>query len=222
MTLHNPHDALFRAAFESPRHAAGLLRALLPADLLDLVALDSLSLQSGDGRGKQLEEFRTDLLFSADIAGNAGFVCFLFEHQSQSDPDMALRVLGYLTRIWERHRRQHPGEPLPPIVPIVISHDPSGWSAPSDFAQLFSTSAREHGALRAITPSFKYIVDDLSRLSDAELKARAAGSFCTSPSCICRRTSSCRIWRAGVSSACRRWWTTNLISLSLRTGRARC
>ena len=64
--MHNPHDALFRAAFESPRHAAGLLRALLPADLLYLVALDSLSLQSGDGRGKQLEEFRTDLLFSAD------------------------------------------------------------------------------------------------------------------------------------------------------------
>ena len=179
MTLHNPHDALFRAAFESPHHAASLLRALLPTDLLRLIALETLSLQSGDGRGKQLEEFRTDLLFKADIAGSEGFVCFLFEHQSQSQPGMPLRVLGYQTRIWERHWRQRPGEPLPPIVPIVISHDPKGWSAPRDFAQLLSERAREHSALRSVTPSFQYIVDDLSHLSDTELKSRALDTFPT-------------------------------------------
>lgn len=92
---------------------------------------------------------------------------------------MSLRVLGYETRIWERHWRQHPGELLPPIVPMVISQDPSGWSAPIDFVQLLPASAREHPVLRAVTPSFQYIVDDLSRLSDAELKARALDTFPT-------------------------------------------
>jgi hypothetical protein len=175
----SPHDALFRAAFEVPQHAAGLLRALLPSDLLGLVALDSLELQSGDGRGKQFEEFRTDLLFRAQIGGSPGFVCFLFEHQSSSDASMPLRVLGYLLRTWERYWRREPGAPLPPIVPIVISHDPRGWSAAREFSELLNPKVREHPSVRSVTPSFRYIIDDLSRLSDDELRARALGTFPT-------------------------------------------
>jgi predicted transposase/invertase (TIGR01784 family) len=95
VALQSPHDALFRAAFESPQHAAGLLEALLPDDMVGLIRLTSLELQSGGGRGKDLEEFRSDLLFRASIASSPGFVCFLVEHQSSSDHRMPLRVLGF-------------------------------------------------------------------------------------------------------------------------------
>jgi predicted transposase/invertase (TIGR01784 family) len=179
VALQSPHDALFRAAFESPQHAAPLLEALLPGDMLGLVSLISLELQSGGGRGKDLEEFRSDLLFRAIIDGSPGFVCFLFEHQSSSDARMPLRVLGYQLRIWERHSRAHPDKPLPPIVPIVISHDPNGWRAPCEFADLLSPVMRQHELLRAVTPHFRCIIDDLSRLSDQDLKARALGAFPT-------------------------------------------
>jgi predicted transposase/invertase (TIGR01784 family) len=179
VALQSPHDALFRAAFESPQHAAALLEALLPDDMLGLVSLIPLELQSGGGRGKDLEEFRSDLLFRASIDGSPGFVCFLFEHQSSSDGRMPLRVLGYQLRIWERHCRTHPDEPLPPIVPIVISHDPKGWRAPCEFADLLSPVMGQHELLRAVTPHFRCIVDDLSRLSDQDLKARALGAFPT-------------------------------------------
>lgn len=177
MALQSPHDALFRAAFESPQHATELLEALLPDDMLGLIALTSLELQSGGGRGKELEEFRSDLLFRANITGEPGFVCFLFEHQSSSDARMPLRVLGYQMRLWERHCRAHPDEPLPPIVPIVISHDPGGWRAPCEFSDLVCSVIREHELLRAVTPRCRCIVDDLSRLSDQDLMARALSAF---------------------------------------------
>jgi predicted transposase/invertase (TIGR01784 family) len=179
MALQSPHDALFRAAFESPQHAAELLEALLPADMRGLIALTSLELQSGGGRGKDLEEFRSDLLFRARIVGEDGFVCFLVEHQSSSDARMPLRMLGYGGRIWERRSRAHPGELLPPIVPIVISHDPRGWRGPCEFFEIVSPVIRQHELLRAVTPQFRCIVDDLSRLSDQDLKARALGAFPT-------------------------------------------
>jgi predicted transposase/invertase (TIGR01784 family) len=179
VSLQSPHDALFRTAFESPQHAAELLGALLPDDLSGLIALTSLELQSGGGRGKDLEEFRSDLLFRARILGDPGFVCFLFEHQSSSDGRMPLRVLGYQVRIWERHCRARPDEPLPPIVPVVVSHDPRGWNAPCEFSDLLSPVVRQHDLLRAVTPHFRCIVDDLSRLSDQDLMARALSAFPT-------------------------------------------
>jgi hypothetical protein len=119
------------------------------------------------------------LLFRANIASSPGFVCFLVEHQSSRERRMPLRVLGYKTRIWERHCRARPDEPLPPIVPIVIGHDPRGWNASCEFTDLVSPVMRQHELLRAVTPHFRCIVDDLSRLSDQDLMARALSAFPT-------------------------------------------
>jgi len=184
VVLQSPHDGLFRAAFESPRHAAQLLAGLLPQELTALVEFGSLELQPEGGRGKHLEEFRADLVFRASIAGAPGFVCFLFEHQSTSDLGMPLRVLGYQLRHWERafaehRRRENPGHPLAPIVPIVVSHDPRGWNAPREFADLFPDPVRRHETLRSVTPNFRCFIDDLSELSDEDLRARALAPFPT-------------------------------------------
>jgi hypothetical protein len=177
MALQSPHDALFRAAFESPRHAARLLGCLLPAELLGVVALDSLELQASEGRGRELETYRTDLLFRANVAGSPGYICFLVEHQSATDLSMPLRVLGYQARTLERYWRAQPREPLPPIIAVVISHDPKGWRGPRELVELLSESARQHAAVRRLMPNVRYIVDDLAHLSDAELRARALGAF---------------------------------------------
>lgn len=42
-----PHDALFKAAFEKPEHAAGIFRSLLPTTLVKAVAWDTLTRESG-------------------------------------------------------------------------------------------------------------------------------------------------------------------------------
>ena len=48
-----------------------------------------------------------------------------------------------------------------------------------DQGQLLSPVMGQHELLRAVTPHFRCIVDDLSRLSDQDLKARALGAFPT-------------------------------------------
>jgi hypothetical protein len=84
---------------------------------------------------------------------------------------MCLRVLGYMVRAWERFRKEHSGRPLPPIIPIVISHDPDGWTAPTAFHDLF-----EPGLLTTIPefakflPSFELRVEDLIDIDDRQLR----------------------------------------------------
>lgn len=42
-----PHDAIFKAAFEHPKHAAGLFRDLLPARLVNEIDWSTLALEPG-------------------------------------------------------------------------------------------------------------------------------------------------------------------------------
>ncbi len=99
-----PHDAVFKAAFEHPEHAAGLFRSVLPASIVASIAWPSLAREAGSFVDVELADRHSDLLFSVDMQGGRAFLYLLLEHQSANDPDMPLRMLVYQVRIWERHR----------------------------------------------------------------------------------------------------------------------
>jgi putative YhgA-like transposase len=177
-----PQAALLRAAFQAPRHAAELLRVLLPDELLGLVSLRSLELHSGadsntdDGTAHGADDQKAgqrELLFRADMAGDRGFLGFIFEPHGH----LALRVLGCQHRIWQRFWRGRPGEPLPPILLVALSDDLDDSSAPRDLEDLLSPAVREQPALRALMPRFRCIVRHSSQLSGHDLALGALSAF---------------------------------------------
>ncbi|MBL4683709.1 MAG: Rpn family recombination-promoting nuclease/putative transposase [Nannocystaceae bacterium] len=58
---------------------------------------------------------------------------------------MALRMLTYKTRIWDRYRKAQPGEYLPLVVPALLAQVAGGWSSPTRFSDLFAPGVRELG-----------------------------------------------------------------------------
>src|ERR1700742_1495734 len=92
-----PHGALFKAAFSKPRHARGLLRALLPEPLGRRIAWATLRLESGIAVGDEdLDEQRMDLVYSVRSGRRRVLLYVLAEHQSKVDHWMAFRLLSYL------------------------------------------------------------------------------------------------------------------------------
>ena len=69
-----PHDALFKAAFEQPAHAAALLRELVPAALGALIAWDTLRGETGSFVDTALAYRHSDLVFSARL--RTGTLCW--------------------------------------------------------------------------------------------------------------------------------------------------
>jgi hypothetical protein len=50
---------------------------------------------------------------------------------------MPFRLLKYMVRIWDHWQRSTEGaKKLPPIIPLVLSHAPSGWKAARDLLEL--------------------------------------------------------------------------------------
>jgi predicted transposase YdaD len=118
-TTNTPHDALFKASFETPEHAAPLFRQILVEPIVAAIDWTSLRREAGSFIDPTLAASHNDLLFSARLVLAPELKILLYvlaEHQSRSRHDMCLRVLGYMVRGWERYWKEHTG-PLPVIIP---------------------------------------------------------------------------------------------------------
>lgn len=167
-----PHDKLFKKIFGQPQRAAGQLRAVLDRSLSTSIDWDTLKVEAGSYVDAVLADRYSDLLFSALAGPERVLLYVLFEHQSTPEPRMALRLLDYMVQIWRRFAQEkvHVGQPLPLIVPVVLSHVPGGWTPATRFADLFAPGAVSLGS--DAVPDFRYAVDDLAKLSDAALRSR--------------------------------------------------
>jgi hypothetical protein len=114
-----------------------------------------------------------DLVYSVRAGGRRVLLYVLAEHQSKVDPWMAFRLLCYLVAIWKGHRSEHPrARKLPAILPIVVHHSPTGWTAPVAFEEVLDVDADLLEALGPHVPRFRFLLDDLSTQTDADLRGR--------------------------------------------------
>ena len=170
-----PHDALVRAIFGQPQHAADELRAVLPSDVLAELRLETLAPVEGSFIDEALRASCADLLFTVSVrGGGTGFVYVLFEHQSTHDERMPLRLLRYQARIWERHTAEHPKEPrVPPILPLLLHHGPKPWPWKPRFSSILAVDERALAAFGRKVLGFDFVLDDLAQQTDAQILDRA-------------------------------------------------
>jgi hypothetical protein len=172
--LPTPHNNFFHFALSHLPNARGLIETQLSPAALAELKLDTLQLQTGSFVDADLREKFSDLLFSIELARSPAhatskhaLVYFLFEHKSQSDPLTVLQVLSYMVRIWEKRMRD--GEPLCPIVPLLVYHGETAWSAARTLAGLIPTPV----ALDEYRIHFQPALLDLSRLDDEEIQGES-------------------------------------------------
>ena len=172
------HDALFKTTFSQVEHAAGELQAVLPPGLSARIDFATLALCPGSFVDEALKQRHTDLLFSAEVAGKKALLYVLFEHQSTVDPLMLFRLLAYMVRIWEEHVQSEPqATRLPAIIPVVLHHSRSGWTAKVAFEELLDIDATLLAEIGPYVPRFRCVLDDLGEESDEALRSRAMSAL---------------------------------------------
>jgi predicted transposase/invertase (TIGR01784 family) len=178
MTVQTPHDALFKHTFSNPQYAAAQLRAVLPPSLVAKINWTSLECLAGTFVDQEFSETHSDLLFSATIRAKPSLIYLLFEHQSSVDKIMPFRVLKYIVRALEAHlAREGDALPLPLIVPLVLHHSERGWTAATSIQELFDPELVADPDLVPFIPHLRFVLDDISHLSDEQLYSRAAQLF---------------------------------------------
>jgi len=163
-----PHDAQFRAVFGDLDNATSVLRTLVSPSVASALDWSTLAVEPGSYVDPRFPRRETDLLFSASLGGSEVRLYLLLEHQSSNDASMALRMLRYMVRIWSKLAEDPHRRPLPPIIPLLVSHARGGWSAPTRLCELFDPRAVDL-APQAF-PDFQFHVLDLARTTDAQLR----------------------------------------------------
>jgi predicted transposase/invertase (TIGR01784 family) len=168
--LPTPHNNFFQYALSHPAAARNLIEMHLPADLVQILDLDSLELQKDSFVDDELRDSYSDMLYSIRLSGQdlsgqdgepvEGQVYLLLEHKSQSDPMTCFQLLRYIVRIWEQRLRK--GQSLCPLFPLVIYHGQEAWSAPVRLEELIGGPdvLFEHGVRMA------YPVVDIGQIPD--------------------------------------------------------
>src|SRR5262249_39910207 len=147
------------------RHARGLLRTLVPEPLGQRIDWKTLRVENGTAvSDEDIGEQRMDLVYSA-WAGRGGILAYvLAEHHCKVHPWRATRLLSYLVSLWKPFRAQHPrARKLPAILPVVVHHSPTGWTAPVAFEDLIDADEGLLDAFGPHLPRFRFVLDDLSR-----------------------------------------------------------
>ena len=175
---HSPHDAVFKGLLGKPEHARGILRGIVPAAVADAIDWQSLTQVPGNFVDHELRQQYTDLLFSARWHdGSELLAYFLFEHLSAPpktrDGPIAYRLLRYQVRIWEEWFARNPdAKTLPAIIPVVMYHGQAAWSEPRLFGEVLAVPLAVRSAVEPYLVQFAYLLSDLSKISDDELRAR--------------------------------------------------
>jgi len=164
-TIHQPNDKLLKATFSSPENARAFFENQLPPELVAALDWNSLALEPSSFIDPQFASSESDLLFHITLQQSEAFLYLLFEHQSSEDPRMALRLLSYILRIWERFAQNHPPPAkLPAILPIVLAQGKRPWKTSTRLEDLIDLPPAVADILRPWQPTFVYHLLELVRI----------------------------------------------------------
>ncbi len=135
-----------------------------------------MKLLPGSFIDSQFRASETDLLFSAPLAEVPCFFYLLFEHQTNRDPWLGLRLLRYMVRIWEGHCERSPkAKKLPPVLPVVLAQNAERWVVDTRFSAMMELPGGLEDAFAPYIPSFSYRLLQLAEMPFAAIQGTPAG-----------------------------------------------
>jgi len=178
---HTPHDALVKRMLQDPKDAAPLLRAALPAGIVARCDWSTLKLADRSFIDERFRETHSDLLYEIGVGRHQALIYVLLEHKSECDPRTPVQMFLYVGRILDRYAEVTEGGPLrvPLVVPLILHHSKSGWSATTDLASAYGEVLKEAPEFAEYAAQLKCRLLDISHMSDQELMGMALGEAVT-------------------------------------------
>ncbi|HLB34375.1 MAG TPA: Rpn family recombination-promoting nuclease/putative transposase [Chthoniobacterales bacterium] len=170
-----PHDFCFRKIMSNPKMALDLMTRCISADIIERIDFKSLKLVDESFIDGFFHEYRTDILYSANLIFKKGGkiiatpVYFLLEHQRKMEQIMPVRIQRYGLCIIERHWESHKKDKYPTVFTLIFYNGKRRYSSEPNLINNFELTQ----LLKS--PFITSYLMDLNTIKDEEIKSDAVG-----------------------------------------------
>ena len=158
------HDGSYRKIFSSPLMVKDLLAGFIDEAWVDELNFDSMEpVETSFVTGK-LTKRESDVIWRIQWRERWLYVYVLIEMQSSVDPTMAIRLLGYISLLYQDLWKQKlltPCGHLPPVLPITIYNGKRKWTAETKLSDMVMPVS---DGLKRYQPQLEYFVLDEGKL----------------------------------------------------------
>jgi len=173
MKVQNPHDKFFKETFSNVEVARDFIKHYVPENILKVIDVNTLEPQKDSFINEDLQEVFSDMLFKVRINKKKGYLYFLFEHKSYTSKNISFQLLKYMIEIWEAKIKKEKTDELPMIIPLVIYHGNDKWNIKTTLGEMITGYKDLPEDLKKFTPDYEYLLYDISRYTDDEIKGEA-------------------------------------------------
>ena len=168
--INTPNDTTYKVLFSHRQIVQSLLLELIGQDYCKMLDFSSMMRWPDTGISKNRREYRNDLIWRIRTRSGIWLYLFvIFEFQSTCDPWMAIRILHYVSVFYItliRTGQVKKGDPLPPVLPIVIYNGKDQWTASFDIKSLMQEIPQ---SLLNLQPAQRYIFINVGKLEESFL-----------------------------------------------------
>jgi predicted transposase/invertase (TIGR01784 family) len=167
------HDHPYKRLFSHPEMIADLIRGFLHQELAEVCDLSTLKRCNGTYVTDDLREREDDIIWQVKWGDTSLILYLLIEFQSQPDPSMPVRIMSYMSLLWQdliRTKHIVPTKPLPAVIPLVLYNGDIPWEIPANIGDAIGEMPR---GLKHMRPSVPYILLDEHRVNvDKQVEER--------------------------------------------------
>lgn len=158
MNKKTPYDHSYKLLFSEPAMVKDLLVGFFAENWINELDFDTLQRINKEYVTETLRERESDVVWKVQWKDQWLYVLILIEFQSSIDPFMVVRMLSYVSLLYqdiikEDSRIRKSGK-LPPILPLVLYNGRIPWNAPTQFNTLIPDNLPK--MLRKFQPEFTY------------------------------------------------------------------
>jgi predicted transposase/invertase (TIGR01784 family) len=167
------HDLSYRSLFSIPRMVEELVREFVAEPWVEKLDFATLQRVNASFVGPKLKGREGDLLWKLRLRdGSPVYVYLLIEHQSRVDRFMAVRLMVYMSLLYQalvKEGELTPDGKLPLVIPVVLYNGEAEWWAPQELSELIE---RIDEAADVYVPRMRYRVVDEGRYERKDLERR--------------------------------------------------
>ncbi|MFA6698526.1 MAG: Rpn family recombination-promoting nuclease/putative transposase [Thiomicrospira sp.] len=178
MTDPHHHDRGYKYLFSHKELVQELIEHFLPSELHRMMDFSTLKKDAHSFITEAFKDRADDVIWSVEIHLEGGqstrlFLYLLIEFQSSVDATMPVRMMQYVSLLYEHLLREHKIDidlqhGLPPVFPLVLYNGRPKWTAATSLSEL------QPGLptfLKRYQPSFEYYLLDEQRIDPNKLDA---------------------------------------------------